>query len=95
MKRRGELIKVGGLFEKYKKILIAPQASVVGVFIEVVSDLCKINLKQNQVSYSVSSRTITLHVPSILKHEILRHNQDILDHCRGRLSEKNCPKVIR
>lgn len=95
MKRRGELIKVSGLFEKYKKTLIAPQSSVVTVFTEVVSDVCKINLKKNQVTYSVTSKTITLQTPSIIKHEILRVQQEVLDHCRGRLGDKSCPKNIR
>jgi len=94
MARRGELIRVGSLFEKYRKTIIAPQASVIQVVIEVVSDVCNLNLKPSQVKYQVASKTIVIQAPAIIKHEISRHSEDILNHCRGRLGVKNSPKVI-
>lgn len=94
MARRGELVRVGSLFEKYKKTIIAPQASVIQVVVEVVSDVCDITLKTSQVKYQVASRTVIIQAPAILKHEILRHSEDVLNHCRGRLGVKNSPKVI-
>jgi hypothetical protein len=94
MKRRGELVKVGDLFSHYRSRIIAPQASVVSVFVEVVADICTITLKLEQVSYKVTSRTIVLHTPSILKHEIMRHKADVLLHCQGRLGVKSAPKEI-
>jgi len=94
MKRRGELIKVGNLFNKYKDRIRAPQASVVIVFIDIVKDVCGITLEPQQISYTVSSRTVTIYASSILKHEVLRHSPDILRHCQGRLGDISCPKQI-
>ncbi len=94
MKRRGELIKVGNLFDKYKDKIRAPQASVVVVVIDVIKDVCGITLQTQQVSYTVSSRTVTIHAPSILKHEVMRHSSEILVHCQGRLGDISCPKQI-
>jgi hypothetical protein len=93
MKRRGELISVGGLFDKYKTLLKPPQQSVIIVFTEVVSDIVGIPIKKEQVSYSVSSKTITLHLPSIVKNEIFLNKENILDHCKGRLGNYS-PKDI-
>jgi hypothetical protein len=93
MKRRGELISVGGLFDKYKTLLKPPQESVISVFVEVVFDVVGVSIKKEQVSYSVPSKTVTLHVPSIIKNEIFLKRVDILIHCKGRLGNHS-PKDI-
>lgn len=95
MKRRGELIKVGDLFAQYRSRIVAPQGSVVTVVVEVVVDVCGITITPEQVMYKVSSRVISLQVPSVLKHEIIRHKEEILLHCQGRLGVKSAPNDIR
>ena len=67
--RRGEITKVGDLFEKYKTILKAPQGTVVKEFIEVVQDLLGIKIDRKYIKYSVTSKTISLTAPSALKQE--------------------------
>jgi len=94
MKRRGELIRVGSLFDKYKNVIRAPQASVITVVIEVVEDVCGFVLLPHQVSYIVTSRVIVIKAPGVIRHEVLRRASDIILHCRGRLGEKNCPLSI-
>jgi len=93
-KRGGELKKVSDLFSKYRERLVAPQSSVVAVFLEVVEDLMGFAVKSERVSYSPGTKTIYLSVPSVLKQEILRNKKDILNHLKGRLGEKSAPKEI-
>lgn len=95
MKRQGELVKVSSLFAKYQKNLTAPQASVIKVVVEVIYDVCGFKIESKQVTYAVHSKTVTIQLPSVLKHELQRHNEEILLHLKGRLGEKSCPKYIR
>lgn len=95
MKRigRGEMVKVGGLFEKYKKTLIAPQKTVIEAFCDVVEDLFEIKIPREKVKYSPSSKTLVLN-SGVIKSEVLLHKKEILTHMKGRLGEKNAPKDI-
>lgn len=93
-KTRGEIKKVGDLFEKYKKTLKAPQGSVIKVFIEVADEVLGISIKKGYVSYSPQSKTISLVSGGPLKSEIYLHKEEILAHMKGRLGEKNAPKTI-
>ena len=92
--RRGEVVKVSALFEKYKTILKAPQGTVVKEFIEVVEDLVDIKIDRKYIKYSVATKTISLTVPSALKHEISLHKEEILVHLRARLGGGSVPKLI-
>lgn len=94
LKRRGEIIKVSDLFEKYKKVLKAPQASVVKEVIDVVNDLTGIKIDRKFIKYAVSSRTISITAPSVLKQEIKLHQGDILLHLRARLGDNSVPKIM-
>ena len=92
---RGEGIKpLNSLFDKYKTILKPPQASVVKVFCEVVSDVMDIKIPTDRVEYSVAQKTITLKTPSAITSEIKLHQKDIINHLKGRLGEKNAPVTI-
>lgn len=92
---RGDGIKsLGSLFEKYKKTLKAPEGSVKKEFCEVVADLLEIEIKPEKVSYTPSTRVITLTVGGPLKQEVLLHKQDILTHLQGRLGPKNAPSEL-
>lgn len=94
MKRRGELVKVSFLFDKYKNILQPPQAVVVVTVVEVIFDLCGITILQKQIKYSVATKTISLLIPSIIKQEILRRQSEILNHLKGRLGKKAPNKIL-
>ena len=58
--RHGEIIKVADLFEKYKKVLKAPQSSVVKEVIEVIADITGVTLSPKYIKYAVHSRTISI-----------------------------------
>lgn len=92
---RGEGIKpLNNLFDKYKKILKAPQGSVVQAFCEVVEDVLSISITPEQVSYSVHNKTVSLQTPGAIKNEIKLHERDLLNHMKGRLGEKSAPSKI-
>lgn len=90
---RGEGIKkLSGLFEKYKHTLKAPQGSVIKEFCEVVTDVTGISVPTTKVSYTPSTRVITLTVGGPLKSELLLHKREILTHLQGRLGVTSAPK---
>jgi hypothetical protein len=92
--RRGEIIKVSDLFDKYKKVLRAPQSSVIKEVIEVISDLTGVTLSPKYIKYAVHSKTLSITAPAILKQEIKLHQAEILIHLKARLGEKSVPKII-
>jgi hypothetical protein len=94
MKRRGELTHVTALFEKYKQRIKPPQKTVQNVMVEVIFDVTGYTVKDTALFYIVSTRTLTLKIPSILKQEILLHQSEILIHAKGRLGETNAPLRI-
>lgn len=94
MKRRGELIKVGSLFDKYKNILEPPQATVLSEVVEVIEDVCGVVLQKKYIKYSVSTKTISITAPGVLKQEVLRRQAEILLHLRGRLGVKSPTKIL-
>ncbi|MFN3188239.1 MAG: hypothetical protein ACK42D_01705 [Candidatus Paceibacteria bacterium] len=94
MKRRGELIKVGSLFDKYKNILQPPQSTVLTEVVEVINDVCGVKLQKKYIKYSVNSKTISIVAPSVLKQEVMRKQSEILLHLRGRLGLKAPTKIM-
>ena len=93
-KGRGEVKRIGDLFEKYRKTLIAPQKTVIDTFIEIVDDVLGIKLKFEWVRYTPGSRTLSIVAPGPVKSEIRLHKDDLMAHMKGRLGEKNAPVTI-
>jgi len=93
-KRRGEIVAVKDLFSKYKNRLAPPQKTVEMEVIRVVGEIVGIALTEAQVSYTVSTKTISLRVSGIVKQEIKIKNRNILDELKKRLGEKNSPNQI-
>lgn len=93
-KIRKGLTNIGGLFEKYQKTLIAPQKAVIDTFCDVVEDVCGFPVNTKDVTYTPASKTIGLNLSGPIKTEILMHHEEILIHLKGRLGEKNTPRVI-
>lgn len=92
---RGEGIKtLTSLFEKYKKILKAPQGVVIDCFIEVVQELMQILIPKEKVSYSVFNKTLSVRVSGPLKSEIIFRKKEIIAHLKGRLGEQGAPQEI-
>jgi nucleosome binding factor SPN SPT16 subunit len=93
-KRRGEITPIKNLFEKYKNNLRAPQKTVELEFIRVVGELLGIRIKEEQVSYNVSGKTLVLQVPSLIKNEIKLKQNELLAELKVRLGEKGSPLNI-
>jgi len=93
-KRRGEIIKVGSLFEKYKQRLKPPQGSVIKEVIEVIIDLTGITLENKQIKYSIHTKIISIQAPSLIKQEIKLKQDEILLHLKARLGINNTPNLI-
>jgi len=93
-KRRGEIILVKDLFLKYRRLLQAPQKTVELSTIKVVGELLNIKLKEEQISYTVNTRTLAIKAPGILKQEILLKQVEIKSRLKDELGEKNAPKTI-
>jgi hypothetical protein len=91
--RRGELVKVGSLFEKYAKTLKPPQRSVEKMACEVIEAIVGCVLTSEQVSYTVSTRTLYVKAPALLRSEIKLHSNEILEVLRDRLP-KEPPLVL-
>jgi len=85
---------IGDLFEKYKSRFRAPQATVEKACVEVIYEVTGFELTVEQVTYTVNTRTISLHVPSILKSELRFYNEKILNKLTDQLGKEGSPKVI-
>jgi len=85
---------VGDLFDKYRTLFKAPQATVEKEFLIVVTEVTGYKLALGQISYTVSTRTISLRVPSIMKSELKFHYSKILQTLENRLGVDGSPKVI-
>jgi len=85
---------LGDLFSKYKNHFKAPQATVEKASIEVIKNITNLSLKENQVIYTPSTRTLTLNVPSILKSELKIAYPNILESLKKDLGDKESPLNI-
>ncbi len=87
--------RLGDLFEKYQNRFKAPQATVEKECLLVIEEVTGFALTANQVTYVVSTRTISLHVPSLLKTELKFHFPAILQKLEERLGKDGSPQFIR
>lgn len=99
MKRRrrthkNEIKHINPLVERYKRILRAPQGSVVNVFCLVAKEEFGVVLKKEHVSYNSTTKTLSLSTPGPAKSEILLYKETLLQKCAEVLGEKNTPKHI-
>ncbi len=85
---------LSSLFDRYKKVLVPPQASVEKRVSEIIGELTPFHITPDQVSYNVGTKTITLQVPSVLKSELQHQKTAILDRLVSEMGVKNAPKVI-
>ncbi len=93
-KGRGEIVKLSSLFEKYTKTLKAPQGVVTSCFIEVVFELLKLEITKEKLTYSVTTKVLSVRVSGPLKSEIMLRKKEILNHMKGRIGEQGAPRDI-
>lgn len=86
--------QLGNLLARYKAILKPPQASVEKECLMVIKEVSGIELLPHQVSYTVSTRTLVLKTPSLLRSELMLHRQAILTELKKRLGEKGSPDTL-
>lgn len=86
--------QLGDLFLKYKTHFKAPQTSVEKECVAVIKEVSGFTITPDQVAYTVSTRTVSLRVPSVLKSELRFHQQAILRELENRLGKDGCPKVL-
>lgn len=82
------------LLENFQKRFVPPQASVEKRVAEIICELTPLTVTQDQVTYTVTSRTISLKVPSILKSELQNQKTAILDCLVKEMGVKNAPRTI-
>lgn len=93
-KRRGEIIAVRDLFAKYRNTLQAPQKSVEIESLRVISEVANLKLTEDQVKYTVASRTLFITASSLVKQELKFHHEKIITELRNSLGVKNAPSCI-
>ncbi len=86
--------QLGNLLLRYKKIIKPPQQSVVIEVVSVIKEVVGIDVIAKQFEYTVSSRTVYIKTPSILRTEIVKRKSEILKALSERLGENNCPLNI-
>ena len=86
--------QIGSLFERYQKVLKAPQASVEKELLVVIKEVCGYELQRTQVRYVVASRTVYIQAPSLLRSELRFYHARILETMHARLGSESAPKVI-
>ncbi len=87
--------QIGDLFEKYRIKFKAPQGSVENEAIVVIETCTGFLLKKEQVVYTVSTKTLSLQIPSILKSEIFFKREQILSELQKNLGSDHTPQVLR
>ena len=85
---------LSALFEKYKKTLRAPEATVINTFVEIVEEVLQFTVATGQVQYSPGTKVLVIKVGGPLKSEILLHKKELLAHLEGRLGSGSTPKNI-
>lgn len=86
--------KVSDLFSKYKNHFKPPQATIQKEASLAIKRVTNFDIKENQIKYTLSTKTLSLQIPSILKSELKLHYSDILEDLKTTLGEKESPKVI-
>lgn len=94
IKRRGEIVAVKDLFEKYRKTLQAPQKTVEIEAVRVIGEITNLKLREDQVEYTVATRVLAVKASSLIKQEIKIKNNLILDELKKRLGGKSSPLTI-
>ena len=86
--------RIGDLFEKYRTKFKAPQASVEKACIEVIKEVTGFDVTLDQVTYTISTRTIYIQAPSILKSELRFHYTEIIKKLEDELGKDGSPQTI-
>ena len=81
------------LLDNFQKRFTPPQASVEKRVAEIICEVTTLQIKPEQIKYTVSTKTISLQVPSVLKSELQHQKTFILERLKSDMGV-NAPKVI-
>jgi hypothetical protein len=85
--------QLGNLLDRYKRHLKPPQASVEKECIYIIKELYGFVILPQQVSYSVSTKTLHIKTPSIMRSELVMKYPEIIHELKQRLGE-SAPQMI-
>lgn len=85
--------RLGDLFERYQRLLKPPQSSVEKLVVEVIKEKFGFDIDQNKCSYNVSTKTVYLTIPGILKTEIFLKKNELLRSLKEKMGD-NAPNNI-
>lgn len=86
--------QLGNILARYKNRFKPPQSSVEKIVIEAVGHTTGFTLKKEQVTYTVSTKTITLAVPSVMKSEIKAKQFEVQQFLKEKLPASDVPVLI-
>jgi|GEM_PF-2138200 hypothetical protein len=82
---------LGSLFAKYQDTFKPPQATVQKKAVLVIADLLQIQLREDQLSYKTTTRTLKINAPSVIRSEIIRRKPELLAVLQRELGVSNAP----
>ena len=85
--RRGELVKVSALFDKYLKTLKAPQKTVEKAALDAIEAAIGLRLLPEQIEYTVATKILYVKAPALIRSEIKINTEQINKHLEVILSE--------
>ncbi len=85
---------ISDLFERYKNKIKPPQSAVIKEFVEVVKEVLGFDIKPEQCSYTVNTKTLYLKTPSVLKSEIIRQKTTLLKKLKESLGQNSPEQII-
>lgn len=85
---------MGELFEKYRLHIKAPQATVEKACAQAIQEVTGFAVKPDQITYTVSTKTLSVQLPSVLKSELRFQQEEILRVMERELGEKQQKRTI-
>ncbi len=87
--------QISDLFSIYKKRLRPPQASIEQVCFEVIQEVTPFKIPKESIVFTVSTRTISIQAPSIVKSELSFYYDEIKKQLQAKLGAAHAPVSIR
>tara|TARA_B100000508_G_scaffold141049_1_gene145615 strand:- start:10198 stop:10494 length:297 start_codon:yes stop_codon:yes gene_type:complete len=86
--------QIGALFDRYKNHFKPPQSSVEKTAQEVIKEITKFSIDLEKISFTVSTKTLALNVPSVLKNEIMFKQEIIIKALQDKLGKDSAPTKL-
>lgn len=83
--------QLGNLLARYTHLLKPPQSSVELAAIKSIEQVTGVTLKPTQLAYTVSTRTLVIKAPSVVRSELSLSHTQILQSLKEDLGVGNAP----